>query len=71
MGLHEDYDESQGYSDLNFDEQDGQYENIDTPEHKRQLRRMIEDRLERKRLKEELQDELEGDFDWDDFDALD
>ena len=37
-------------------------------EHKREVKRMIEARLERKRLKDELEDfdgELEDEFDWD------
>lgn len=37
-------------------------------EHKREVKRMLEERLEQKRLKNELEDfdgELEGDFDWD------
>lgn len=70
MGLHEDYDDRHDCSDLNLDEKEG-YDQVDTPEHKRRMRRMIEDRLERKRLKEELQDELEAEFDWDDYDGLD
>ena len=40
-------------------------------EHKREVRRMLEERLERKRLKEELEyfdGELEGELDWDKFD---
>lgn len=40
-------------------------------EHRREVKRMLEDKLERKRLKNELEDfdgELEGEFDWDDFD---
>ena len=45
------------------DEDDGE-----TLEHKREVKRMLEARLERKRLKDELEDfdgELEDDFDWD------
>ena len=40
----------------------------ETLEHKREVKRMLEERLEQKRLKNELEDfdgELEGDFDWD------
>ncbi len=40
-------------------------------QHHREVRRMLEDKLDRKRLKNELEDfdgELEGDFDWDEFD---
>lgn len=39
--------------------------------HKREVRRMLEEQLERKRLKDELEDfdgELEDDFDWDNLD---
>jgi len=43
----------------------------ETLEHKREVKRMLEERLERKRLKDELEDfdgELEDDFDWDKID---
>ena len=39
--------------------------------HKREVRRMLEDKLDRIRLKEELEDfdgELDGEFNWDEFD---
>lgn len=39
--------------------------------HKREVKRLIEERIERKRLKDELEDfdgELEGEFDWDNID---
>ncbi len=39
--------------------------------HKREVKRLLEEKLERKRLKNELEDfdgELEGEFDWNDFD---
>ena len=41
----------------------------DDAAHKREVRKMLEERMERKRLKDELEDfegELEDDFDWDD-----
>jgi hypothetical protein len=50
----------------NFDEEDSE-----VVEHKREVKRMIEDKLERKRLKDELEDfdgELDDEFDWDEFD---
>ena len=62
MGLHRDYDNNQAYPEYNFEE-DGE-----DLSHQRHVRRMLEARLERKRLKEELNDELEGEFDWDEFD---
>ncbi len=34
--------------------------------HRRQVRKMLEERLERKRLKEEF-DELDGEFNWEDY----
>ncbi len=49
-----------------FDEDD----NAEANKHKRAVRRLLEDRLERKRLRDELEDfdgELEGEFDWDEF----
>ncbi len=63
MGLHkEDADDNQGIYDFNFDE------DIDDLSRKKQVKRMLEERLERKRLKQELEDyegELDGEFDWD------
>ena len=43
------------------------YEKEDAQEltHKRHVRRLLEDKLEQRRLKEEF-DELDGEFDWDD-----
>ena len=62
MSLHKDYDNNPSFFDLKHDE------DIDDVDHKRHVRKMLEDRLERKRLKAELDDELEGEFDWDDLD---
>jgi hypothetical protein len=64
MSLHEDYDH-RVFSDYNFDD-----EVEDLPKKKR-IKRMLEDRLERKRLKDEFKDdfdELSGEFDWDELD---
>ena len=47
---------------------DDNYENPDVLKHKKRVRQMLEDRLERKRLKDELDDEIEGEFDWKDLD---
>ncbi|MDF1683323.1 MAG: hypothetical protein P1U36_01570 [Legionellaceae bacterium] len=47
---------------------DNHHDDAETLEHKREVKRMLEERLEQKRLKNELEDfdgELEGDFDWD------
>ncbi len=67
MSLHKDYDDSQSFSDFKIEEDIDGVERIEDLDHKKQVRRMLEERLERKRLKEELDDELEGDFDWKDF----
>ncbi|CAM2995356.1 Uncharacterised protein [Legionella steigerwaltii] len=64
MGLHEDYDD-QSFSDYNYDED---IDPTDSTDHRKNVRRMLEEKLERKRLKEEFKDdfdELSGDFDWD------
>ena len=61
MGLHKDFDDGQFFSDLNFDEETEDLDN------KKRVRRLLEERLDRKRLKEELDDELEGEFDWDNY----
>ncbi len=46
-------------------------EDSEVVEHKREVKRMLDDKLERKRLKDELEDfdgELDDEFDWDAFD---
>ena len=62
MSLHKDYNDNQSFPDFNCDE------DVDELNHKKHVRRLLEDRLEKKRLKEELDDELEGEFHWDDRD---
>ncbi len=64
MALHEEYDD-QSFSDYNYDDE------IDDLPQKKRIKRMLEDRLERKRLRDEFKDdfdELSGDFDWDELD---
>lgn len=64
MALHEELDDY-SFSDLNFDSEIGDMN------HKKKVKRMLEDRLERKRLKNEFKDdfdELSGEFDWDEID---
>jgi len=68
MGLHKGFDESQDFSDLNLDDEMENLEPIKDDEQRAKIRKIIEDRLEQKRLKEELGDEFDGEFDWDDFD---
>ncbi len=67
MGLHEDYDHH-SFSDYNYEEYE---ENVEDLPKKKRIRRMLEEKLERKRLKDEFKDdfdELSGDFDWDELD---
>ncbi len=67
MSLHEDYDH-QSFSDYSYEDYD---ENIEDLPKKKKIRRLLEERLERKRLKDEFKDdfdELSGDFDWDELD---
>ncbi len=62
MGLHKSYDDSHSYNDM------GHEDNKEELSHRRHVRQMLEKRLERKRLKEELEffdGELDGEFDWD------
>ncbi|HRD68761.1 MAG TPA: hypothetical protein PK657_01320 [Legionella sp.] len=64
MALNEDY-EDQSFSDFNYDE------DMDEIGHKKRIKRLLEDRLERKRLKDEFRDdfdEVNGEFDWDELD---
>lgn len=62
MSLHrEQDDDSYSFTDFSIDE------DADELNRKKNLRKKIEERLERKRLKEEF-DELDGEFDWDELD---
>lgn len=64
MGLHKDY-EDKIFSDYSYDE------DVSDLDHKKKIKRLLEEKLERKRLKDEFKDdfdELNGEFDWDDLD---
>ncbi|MGL6030223.1 MAG: hypothetical protein ACRC0M_10670 [Legionella sp.] len=64
MGLHKDY-EDKTCSDYSYDE------DVSDLDHKKKIKRLLEEKLERKRLKDEFKDdfdELNGEFDWDDLD---
>ena len=62
MSLRKGYDEEYSiFSDFSVEE------DVEDLEKRKQVRRKLEDQLEKKRLKEEF-DELDGDFDWDDLD---
>lgn len=67
MSLHEDLDDY-SFSDYNYDDDIEDAQHID---QKKKVKRMLEDRLERKRLKDEFKDDLDelgGEFNWDDID---
>ncbi|KTD48977.1 hypothetical protein Lrub_1328 [Legionella rubrilucens] len=62
MSLHKEQDDdSYSFTDFSIEE------DTDELNRKKHLRKKLEERLERKRLKEEF-DELDGDFDWDELD---
>lgn len=62
MSLHKDYeDEGHYFSDTPME---GSKEELT---RKRRIRQLLEEKLERKRLKEDI-DELDGEFDWDELD---
>jgi len=64
MALHEDIDDS-SFTEYNFDDE------VDDLTHRKKVKRLLEDKLERKRLKEEFSDdfdEINGEFDWDELD---
>ena len=58
MGLHRNMDENQYYTDYDNEE------SLEEKHHHRQVRLMLEARLERKRLRDEIEDE----FDWSEHD---
>lgn len=62
MSLHREHNDESYFIDMNHDD------DIHDLSHRKHVRKMLEDRLERKRLKEELEyfdGELDGEFDWD------
>lgn len=65
MGLHKENDYRDDYNLNDYDQE----EDAETRHHRKRVRQMLEERLERKRLKEEL-DDLDGifedEFDWQD-----
>ena len=61
MSLHNDYEDGLSFSDFSYDD------NKELQEHKKHVRRMLEERLEMKRLKDDIEDELTGEFDWKDL----
>ena len=58
--LREEFDEGSTFSEFSVKEDPA------TLSHRKRVRKMLEDRLEKKRLKEEI-DELDGEFDWDEL----
>ena len=68
MSSNTEFDYTNNSSDYNFET----FENdTEESEHKKDVRKRLEAKLERKRLKEELEDyegELDDDFDWEEID---
>ena len=65
MSLHRNYDDVRSCIDMSQDD------DKEALSHKKHVRQMLENRLEQKRLKEELEyfdGELDAEFDWDHFD---
>lgn len=62
MSLRKDYDEDNHFMEHQFEPT----ENKEELSHKKRVRKMLDEQLERKRLKAEF-DELDGEFDWDEF----
>jgi hypothetical protein len=66
MSLHEDSDDY-SFAESKFDDLD----DVDEIDQKKRVKRLLDERLERKRLKDEFKDdfdELNADFDWDELD---
>ena len=66
MALHEDSDDY-SFTDFKYDELD----DTEKLNQKKKVKRLLDERLERKKLKDEFKDdfdELNGDFDWDELD---
>lgn len=59
MGMNREIEDYSSY-DYNYEE------DMEDATHRRQVRKMLEDRLERKRLQAEIEDEFD-DYDWSDF----
>lgn len=62
MRQHHIDDDMQNYTDFDYEEDE------ESLNHKRQVRRMLEDKLEKKRLKAEINDDFEDEFDWSEID---
>lgn len=62
MRQHHIDDDMQNYNDFDYEE------DMETLNHKRQVRKMLEDKLEKKRLKAEIYDDFEDEFDWSEID---
>ena len=61
MSLHKNHDDGRSFVDLSYEDDKHDLS------HKKHIRQMLENRMEQKRLKEELEyfdGELDGEFDW-------
>ncbi len=69
MSFHGNHEGSRSFND--YSETSHQYDQSELA-HKKHVRQMLEDRLERRRLKEELEffdGELDAEFDWDNYEV--
>jgi hypothetical protein len=67
MSLHEDLDDY-SFTEHKFDDEVNDVQDLN---QRKKIKRLLDERLERKRLKDEFKDdfdELGGEFDWDDID---
>jgi len=67
MSLHEDLEDF-SFSDRSYDKEINEKDDL---VQKKKVKRLLDERLERKRLKDEFKDEFEelnGEFDWDELD---
>jgi len=67
MSLHEDLEDF-SFSDRSYDKEINEKDDL---VQKKKVKRLLDERLERKRLKDEFKDEFEelnGEFDWDGLD---
>jgi hypothetical protein len=65
MKHHHVNDDDSSFNDYEFES--ARPDSAEEINHKKQVRRMLEDRLEKKRLRLELQDDLDDEFDWSDY----
>lgn len=61
MGLHHYHEESYDFNDHNIEEDET------TLEHRREVKKRLDETLEKRRLREAIKDDLEDEFDWNNY----